>query len=77
MSKLVYGFNAHRLRQVTQPDEFIATPLSAADLRAIGVAEHKIPRVQEEIARLVLQDNRLLDRQTLANLALELEKQFK
>ena len=74
---VVYGFNAHSLRNMTQKDEQVAVPLSAQRLKELGVPEGRIPRVQEELARLALQDNRLLDRELLEQMAVELSKRFK
>ncbi len=76
MAKLIYGANARRLHQLTRPDETIATPLSAQELADLGIPARKIPRVQEEIARLALQDNCLLDRAVLQKLAGEIAKQL-
>ena len=67
--KLVYGFSYRKLRDLTSPDETIAAPLTRAELAALGIPERKLDRVQEEIARLALQDSRLLDRATLEELA--------
>lgn len=74
--KLIYGANAARLRALTTPDEAIAAPLSEAELRALGIPERKLPRVREELARLALQDSRLLDRETLEKLTMALAKQL-
>ena len=67
--KLVYGFDYRKLQDLTAPDETVAAPLSKQDLAALGIPARKIERVQAELARLALQDNRLLDRGTLEALA--------
>ena len=67
--KLVYGFDYRKLQELTTPDEPIAAPLSRAELKDLGIPERKLDRVREELARLALQDNRLLDRDTLCKLA--------
>ena len=54
---------------LTTPDETIAAPLSRAELAALGIPERKLDRVRTELARLALQDSRLLDRATLEALA--------
>lgn len=74
--KLVYGFNARALRDATQPEERLAVPLTLRDLETLGIPERKRARVQEELARLALQDNRLLDRKVLEELAKQLAKQL-
>ncbi len=77
MAKLIYGFNARALRRAAEPDEHIAAPLSETDLAALGIPAARIPRVREELARLALQDARLLDRATLEQLAVALSKQLR
>ncbi len=67
--KLVYGFDYRRLQNLTTPDEPIAAPLSRRELAALGIPARKLERVQAELARLALQDNRLLDREVLGALA--------
>ena len=57
---------------VLQPDFPAADcPLTAAQLRALGVAPHKIPRVQKELARLA---PALRGRASLPALALSIAK---
>lgn len=51
MKKILYGFNPHRLRRLAGAP-LGASPFTAAQLARIGIPAHKIPRVQEELARL-------------------------
>ena len=67
--KLVYGFDYRKLQDLTAPAERIAAPLSKKELAALGIPARKLGRVQAELARLALQDNRLLDRELLGALA--------
>lgn len=67
--KIIYGFHYRRLQNLTIKDEPIAVPLKRSELEAIGIPQRKLERVQEEIARLALQDSSLLDRELLLNLA--------
>lgn len=67
--KLVYGFDYRKLQELTTPDETIAAPLSREELAELGIPARKLDRVREELARLALQDSRLLDRDTLCKLA--------
>lgn len=50
MKKLVYGFDPQALRALGE--EPAAPPMTAAALAALGIPERKIPRVQQELARL-------------------------
>ena len=43
MKKLVYGFDPQALRALGE--EPAAQPMTAAALAALGIPEHKIPRV--------------------------------
>lgn len=70
--KLVYGFDYRRLQDLTAPDEVIAAPLSREELASLGIPARKLDRVREELARLALQDSRLLDRDTLCKLAMQI-----
>ena len=67
--KLVYGCNYRKLQDLTTPDEAVAAPLSKQELAALGIPDRKLERVQAELARLALQDSRLLDHELLGALA--------
>ncbi len=77
MAKLVYGHDARALRRATASGEAPAAPLSERELAALGIPAARIPRVQEELARLAAQDSRLLDRTTLEQLAAAISRQLR
>lgn len=74
MKKLIYGFDPRAVRG--DPPTGAPLPITAKDLMRIGVAAHKIPRVREELARLVVADPSLRGRATLLKLARQIARQF-
>ena len=64
MKKLVYGFDPQALR--TLGEEPAAPPMTDAALAALGIPERKIPRVQQELARLAPQLEDVLAMEELA-----------
>ena len=64
MKKLVYGFDPQALRALGE--EPTAPPMTSAALAALGIPERKIPRVQQELARLAPQLEDVLAMEELA-----------
>lgn len=64
MKKLVYGFDPHALKTLTEESK--TPPMTAASLAAMGIPERKIPRVQQELARLAPQMEDVLAMESLA-----------
>lgn len=71
MKKQIYGFDPTALRRLTQ--EPAEPPFTREELFRLGVPARKIPRVQEELARLA---PRIRNRATLMKLARAIEKQL-
>ena len=74
MKKLIYGADPHAL-QSTGPQP-LPSIVTAAELAKLGIAPRNIPRIRQELARLVDADPALRDHATLIKVAKQLAGQF-
>lgn len=72
MAKWIWSTDPQAMRRMQRPAG--KPPFTRAELARIGIAPHKLARVQEELARLY--DDPFLSRAELLALAKEIERQL-
>lgn len=72
--KLAYGFDVRAVRGEYTPQRPL--PVTPQQLAAVGIPARKLPRVQEELARLADADPALRSRATLLKLARQIAAQL-
>ena len=70
----ISGTNPHQSRAPADPAGPL--PVTVEELRSIGIAPRKIPRVQEELRRLIAADPSLRERRTVLKLARKIAAQL-